>query len=73
MNILSLADLMDDQEIFGVFRIKRNNHKQLFVVFETEDEAINYIKEKCSDDMRLCYSKLKRDDVHYWLCEYDKK
>ena len=67
------GDLKDKEKIYGVFYKKRNRHDRLLIAFETEKEAIDYIKEKSNEDKLLFYREMSGKDILYWLLEYDKK
>ena len=71
--MLILSNLIDREKIYGVFTKKGNCHDKFLMAFETEDEAINYIKEKADSDRIMFYREMKGQDIHYWLCIYDKK
>lgn len=69
----TLSNLSDREKIYGVFTKKGNWHDKFLTAFETEDEAINYIKEKSNNNRIMFYREMKGQDIHYWLFIYDKK
>jgi hypothetical protein len=68
-----LNKFSDNQNIYGVFYKKGNMHDGFLRAFETENEAINYIREKSTGNRIMFYREMKIEDIHYWVNIYDKK